>query len=394
MLKCASVYTYEIDDHSAALNEIETQLNEKIALMENTVGIVMCHPEFINSGTLRFICESLPFEIIGVTTAAQAVNDETGEMILTIFVMTSDDVRFKTGVAMNLDKGIDESVKAAFEYTAAGESEAPKLALIFPQIILNYAGDDYIKAWQQFIPGTPIFGTLAMDDTPTFEDSETIFKGENSKTAMPFVFCYGNINPRFLIRTIPEEKVMHYAGEVTKSSGPVVQEINGLNTYKYFESIGLENNGVSSVNYLFLPFSIDQKTRPDYDGVPVIRVLQAFSDDGTAIFHGNVDEGSTFTLLKCEADDVLSTAQDGVTKINEMQDVNGALLFSCIVRRIVTMSSSGAEANEEFRTVRNKLRPDIPFMMGCAGGEICPTLSKDGRLTNRYHNYTLVMLII
>ena len=394
MLNCASVYTYEIDQHSEALNEIKMQLDNKMKLLDNTIGIVMCHPEFINSGTLRYICDNLPFDVVGVTTASQAVNDETGEMILTIFVMTSDDVRFKTGVALNLDKGIDESVKAAYDHIAGSDTETPGLALVFPQIIQNYAGDDYIKALQQYIPDTPMFGTLAMDDTPTFEESETIYKGENSNTSMPFVFCYGNINPRFIIGTIPEEKVMHYTGEITKSTGPLVHEINGLNTYKYFESIGFESNGTSSVNYLFLPFSIDQKKRSDYDGVPVIRVLSAFTDEGTAIFHGNVDEGSTFNLLKCESDDVLATASNGVTKINEMTDVNGVLLFSCIVRRIVTMSVGGAEANEEFKTVKNELRPDIEFMMGCAGGEICPTLSKDGKLTNRYHNYSLVILVV
>ena len=394
MLKCASVYTYEIDDQFTALNEIKSQLDDKLQLLENSLGIVMCHPEFISSGTLRFLCENLPFDMVGVTTASQAVNGETGEMILTVFVMTSDDVRFKTGVAVNLDKGIDESVKNAYEHMAADESETPKLALVFPQIIQSYAGDDYIKALQKYIPDTPMFGTLAMDDTPTFEDSETIYKGENSKTSMPFVFCCGNIDPKFIIGTIPEEKVMHYTGEITKSTGPLVHEINGLNTYKYFESIGFETGGSSKVNYLFLPFSIDQKKRPDYDGVPVIRVLSAFMDDGSAVFHGNVDEGSTFTLLKCEAEDVLSTAQDGVTQINDMSGVNGVLLFSCIVRRIVTMSASGAEANEEFRTVSNTLRSDIPFMMGCAGGEICPTLSKDNKLTNRYHNYSLVILVI
>ena len=33
LLKCASVYTYEIDDPKTALEEIEAQLNEKITLL-------------------------------------------------------------------------------------------------------------------------------------------------------------------------------------------------------------------------------------------------------------------------------------------------------------------------------------------------------------------------
>jgi len=395
MLKCASVYTYEIDDRTAALDEINKQINEKLTLLDNTVGIIMCHTEFISSGMLGYICVNLPFDVIGISTAAQAVNDEAGELILTIFVMTSDDVRFKTGLADNLKNGLDESVKSAYEAASEGETETPRLALIFPPILLKYyAGDDYVKTWQNLIPETPLFGTLAMDDTPTFEDSETIFKGKNSKNAMPFVLCYGNINPSFRIGTIPKEKVMHYTGEITKSSGSIIQEINGISAYKYFESIGFEKDGVSSVNYLFLPFLIDQRKRTDYDGIPVIRVLSYFNEDGSATFHGNVDEGSTFTLLKCESEDILSTAKNCVNEVSEMKDVNGVLLFSCIVRRIVTMSGGNSDANEEFETVKKVLGPVTPFMMGCAGGEICPTLGTSNTLTNRYHEYTLVILII
>jgi len=391
MLRCASVYTYEVDDKESALYEIKTQLDEKMTLLENTIGIIMCHPEFISSGMLQYICAKLPFDTVGGTSAAQAINGEAGELILTIFVITSDEVRFKAGVTDCLEECVDTAVKSAYERVSEGESEAPGLALMFPPILIKHAGDEYVKALQSHIPETPLFGTLAIDDTPTFSDSETVYNGEGSKNKMSFVLCYGNINPRFLIGTIPEENTMPYKGEITSSTGPMVHEINDMNAYKYFESIGFETGGSSSVNYLFLPFSIDQKTLSDYDGIPVIRVLNSFAEDGSAIFHGSVDEGSTFTLLKCESEDVLSTAKQKVEKINEMTDVNGVLMFSCIVRRIVTMNDN---YNEEFENVRDSLRSDIPFMMSCAGGEICPTQFKDGVPTNRYHNYSLIVLVI
>jgi len=391
MLKCASVYTYEVDNKTAALNEIKTQLDDKIKLKSNTVGIVMCHPEFIHSGMVQHISQNLPFDVVGVTTAAQAVNGEAGELMLTIFVMTADDVRFKTGVTDCLSDYGDTTVINDYEIASKGETEESKLAMIFPPIGLQLAGESYIERWQNCIPRTPIYGTLAIDDTATFEDSETIYKGETSKSKMPFVLCYGNINPRFLIGTIPKENTMPYKGEITKSTGSFVHEINELNAYNYFESIGFETSGISSVNYLFLPFSIDQKSREDYDGVPVIRVLDSFSDDGTAKFHGNVDEGSTFTLLKCEAVDVLTTTKQKIEEINKMQDVNGVLLFSCVVRRIVTMTDN---YNEEFEIARDFLNADIPFMMGSAGGEICPTGTRDGVPTNRYHNYSVAILVI
>jgi len=385
------MYTYEIDNPEVAFDEIKSQMDEKLVLLDNTVGIVMCHPEFIVSGTLQYICEKLPFETAGVTTSSQAVNGAAGELIMTIFVMTADDVQFKVGVTGEYEESVDVSVAAAYGKASAGFDVPPALALIFPTISLSYAGDDYVGAWAKIIPGTPSFGTLAMDDTPNFEESETICNGVGYKTSMSFVLCYGNINPRFMIGTVPGDKCMPYRGEVTRSTGHFVHEINNINTYKYFESIGFEAGGKSAVNYLFLPFAVDQKKREDYDGIPVIRVLASFTEDGSAAFHGKVDEGSTFALLKCEPDDVISTTKEKVEQINEIAGVNGVLMFSCIVRRIVSMRENPLM---ELETARGAIKPDIPFMMGYAGGEICPTLVRNGLPTNRYHNYSLAILVI
>ena len=175
------------------------------------------------------------------------------------------------------------------------------------------------------------------------------------------------------------------------SSGPFVSEINGVNAYKYFENIGFVNEGALAENFLFLPFLIDQKKRGDYDGIPVIRGHASFAGDGTAIFRGDVDEGSTFVLLATDSDDVLSVTRQKARQVNTLPDVNGALLFPCIVRRMMTQRLNPLA---ELETVISEINPDIPFMMGYAGGEICPTSVKNGIPANRFHNYSLVILLV
>lgn len=388
MLKCASVYTYELDDHEVAYHEIKEQIAQKIMLMENSVGIIMCHPEFIYSGALKYICEKLPFDTVGVTTSSQAINGEAGELILTLFVMTADDVTFKTGQTQSLEDEVEGPTRAAYEKVSAGMNELPKLALVFPPLILKYAGDVYPNTWGSILSNTPVFGTIAIDDTVSFDSSETIYNGENSKTCMPFVLCYGNIHPRFLVGTLPEDNVLAYQGEVTKAQGPFVAEINNMNAYKYFEERGFASNGAPTDSFLFVPFMIDLKKRADYDGVPVMRVLTTFTEDGTAIFRGNVDQNSIFTLSKCTEEDVVSTAIDKIKEINAMAEVHGVLSFSCIIRRMV----QGADSLREAEGFKNQL--EVPFMFGYAGGEICPTSVKNGSAANRFHNYSLVTLII
>ena len=385
MLKCTSICTSEVDSPEIALSELKEQLGKKLTLLENSVGIIMCHPEFITTGVLKAVCENLPFDTAGITTSSQAVNDGFGELLLTVFVMTSDDVIFKAGVTESVSEDVDAPVKAAYERVAAGTPQNPKLAFVFPPFGLR-AGDAYVRAWEKVLPGTPIFGTCSIDDTANFSECKTVCNGDNYVTAMPFVLCYGNINPRFMIAALSENNVISSKAEVTKAQGNLVFEINNGNALKYFEDMGF----AESVK--FTPFMIDLLKREDYDGVPVIRGHAAFTEDGTAVFYGDVDEGSTFTMLKCDPADVLATTRRKLEEINALPDVNGVILFPCVVRRATLLGTD--KPLSELQSAKEMINPEIPFMMGYAGGEICPTSVRNGIPTNRFHNHTLIALVI
>ena len=391
MLKCVSLYTLEVDSHEIAINDIKEQLESKITLLDNSVGIVMCNPEFIYSGVLKAVCENLPFDLAGVTTASQAVNDATDDIILTVFVMTSDDVRFSTGITEGLINGVDVPLRAAYEKAAAGISDKPKLALVFPPIMLH-GGHTYIRAMEILAPNTPVFGTLSIDDTATLENSETIYNGDNYKSEMPFILCYGNIEPRFLIATASDSTAVTSKIPVTKASDIFVYEINNMNPFEYFTSLGLiERKGQAGI-FQFFQVKVDMPDSKHDDGVPIIRELCYFQDDGTAVFYGDVEEGSTITILKCDVDDILSTTSHAIAQLNEMQNVNGALLFPCSVRRSVLQGVNKTQF--ELEKVKAEINPAIPFMMGYSGGEICPTSFKNGIPANRFHNYSMVILAV
>ena len=385
MLKCASVFTFEVDDPEAAYAEIATQLAQKLTLLEHTVGIIMCHSEFLASGVTQHVCAQLPFDLAGVTTASQAVNEAIGEQILTIFVLTSDDVRFVAGVTDSLSQTVDAPLDRVYKKLTAGLTEPPQLVLAFPPFGLR-AGDDYVHAFEKLAPGAAVFGTLAIDDTATFEECETIYNGVNDREAMAFVLCFGPIKPRFLVATLPESSAVSSKAKITKATGNLVYEIDQQNALKYFE----ERQFAESC--LYTPFYIDLLEREDYDGVPIVRGLASFTEEGAAVFHGEVDEGSTLTILRCETEDVVSTTRQAAALVNDFPEVNGALLFPCTVRRITLLGSG--KPLLELQAAKDTLNDEIPYMIGYAGGEICPTSVKDGVPTNRFHNYSLVILVI
>ena len=269
-------------------------------------------------------------------------------------------------------------------------SETPELAVVFPPLpaLGRHSGDAFVRAWVKSIPGTPVFGTCAIDDSAmTFEECETIYNGISYRDAMPFVLCYGNINPRFLVATFSQSNAMVSKAEITKAKDNIVYEINGMNPYQFFKDLEL----VESVSF-FSPFMIDLLKREDYDGIPVIRGFLSFTEDGAIVFVGDVDEGSHFTMLTYDSEDILPTTRQKLDQLNQMPDVNGALIFPCMVRRAVLLGSG--KPLSELQNARETINPNIPFMMGYAGGEVCPTSVKDGVPTNRYHNYSLVVLVI
>ena len=388
MLRCASVYTCEVDDFDIAMNEINSQINEKLSLLDNTIAVIMCHTEFIESGMVKHICDSLPFELAGVTTSSQAVNETASDVVLTIFIMTSDDVYFRSGITGSLENDLYLPAKEA--YDKIGITETPKLALVFPPLPDKYAGDAYVDAWEKVTPGVPVYGTFSTADTADFSGGKVIYNGEASDTCMSFIYCYGNINPRFLIGTFSEKNAMPYHGEITKSNGTCVEEINNIKAYTYFEELGLAKDGEPNSIFTFVPFLIDQKNRRDYDGVPILRELVTFNEDGSAIFRGNIDEFSTFKMLHGTFEDVILIAEEQLEEAVSLPDINGILTFSCIARRMMVMQK---DSLRELNIARKKIG-NIPFMMGYAGGEICPTSVNDGIATNRYHDYSIITMII
>jgi len=387
MLKCTSVFTYEIDRPEVALDEIKAQLDKNIKLLDNTVGIIMCHTEFISTGVLEFICKNLPFDVAGITTASQAVNNEAGELILTIFIMTSDDISFKTGITESLESSLFDPVKKAYDVASKGESGLPGLLLVFtPFHVTIHSGNEYIRTWNEILPSVPLFGTVAVDDTAAFEDSKTIYNGICSDNAMSFVMLYGDINPRFLIATLPEDTVLSLKGKATKTKGNFVYEVNDINTLKFFTDAGIPKKMAT------VPLMISPPVSDTNDEVSVIRELFSYTDEGVGILGGDVEEGSTISVLSFKPENIKSTFKNRVERINANKDVNGVLIFSCVSRRKALLAVF--EDPAELHIARDDIRQDIPFMMGYSGGEFCPVASVAGTLNNRFHNYSAAILLI
>jgi hypothetical protein len=383
LIRTVVVYTEEIDDAKVAIWEIMTQLIAKGNLLSNTVGLISCHYDFVHSGVVKKLCDALPFPVVGAISSAQAVKEKSGELLLTLMVLTSDDTTFGIGLTPSL-KGSLKGISATYAETRSAREDKPSLVLAFAPFILGNTGDDYVRELTAASGGVPCFGTLAIDDTAEFESSFSIYNGESYRDRLIMVLIYGHVSPRFFVATMSPDKILDRTALVTKSRKNILMELNKRPVVEFFEDLGLTHASEELYAMVSLPFVVDYG-----DGTPpVSRVFIELSPEKHAVCAGDMPEGSRLNIGVFDNKDVLLTSEQALDQaLDSLEEANGLLVYTCLAR-IMTL---GAEHLAEFNLLRGKSR--IPFMMASSGGELCPTRTADGAVINRFHNNVLIACV-
>ena len=383
MIKTLVAQTEEIDDIQAAIIEIKKQLNLEENLKKNSVGIIACHYEFVLSKMVKALCEALPFDVVGTITTAQAVNDQSGTLLFTMMVLTSDTEEFVTTLTPSLSKEPGRVIEEAYiESAKIKGDERPALILAYAPFMLANSGDEYVNVITKASGGVPCFGTLSVDDTLEFSNCFSIYNGEDYRDSMAMVLIYGDISPRFYIATISQEKIVGKPAKVTKSSGHILMEVNDRPVVDYFSDLGLTKASETQYAMSSLPFMLDYE-----DNTPsVSKVFIGLTPEKYAICAGAMPEGSTLYIGVFDKQDVLLTTGNAIESMKkEMQNASGLLIYSCISRNM----SMGANLLDELDLVKDNAG-GLPFMMAYSGGEICPTQVSETRAVNRFHNNAFV----
>ncbi|MDR1950475.1 MAG: FIST C-terminal domain-containing protein [Spirochaetaceae bacterium] len=381
MIKTYVAGTMEIDDEEAAVSEILEQLDPENNLKKNSVGIITCNLEFMEVGIVKALCGKLPFNVVGINTMSTATPGEADTMMLGITVLTSDDVFFSVGVSEPLAPGQEGPIQELFNKTAAALPDKPEMILSFAPLLAEIGGGDtVVRELDAASGGLPNFGTLAIDFTTQIRDPRVIFNGDTWKDRLVIVLLCGNFEPRFSVTRIPEARLLKQRAIITKSAGNIIMEVNDMPVGAYFESLGLAVNGHIANPYL-IPLVIDFND----NAKPVTRTIHGQSPEGYCICGGAVPEGCSMAVGSIDVEDVLKTAIASI-EARPADPEEGLLFFSCAGRNFAL----GLDIMAELKAVRESLGTDRPYMFAYSGGEICPVLTNDGNLKNRFHNVTLI----
>jgi hypothetical protein len=387
MIKSICLKTTEADDVDVAVAEITGQLAGG-KLLRHSVGIITCFADFVSSGVVAAMSEQLPFPIVGTTTLAAASNGFQGEIVLILTVLTSDDVEFTLGATGAITDEDEAPFMAAWEAATAGKPGKPSLMLSFAPLLLNVAADFYAEVWSRITGNIPNFGTLAVDHNQDYHESQTILGKEAFRDRYVFVLFYGNLEPEFFVGGLSEEKAFREKGVVTSSQGNLLKEVNGLPVADYLSSLGLEKdkNGVFKGINSF-PFILNYN-----DGMPpVIRVMFAITPDGSAVCGGKIPKGATLMVGVINSEEVLTISSEVLQKAKERAQAGGKslLIFSCVGRYFAQGFNTTAEMDKT-----QEILGDTPFHLCYSGTELCPVTGKDGKITNRSHNDTIIVCVV
>ncbi|GHV13660.1 hypothetical protein FACS1894219_08770 [Clostridia bacterium] len=392
MIKAITAFTYEVDDRETAVEELLAQLDLKSNLLKNSVGIISCYSEFIGSGIVKAISDALGFPAVGSTTLSNVVKGtDSSYMLLTLTVLTSDDVSFTVGVSEDILSADRSILERAYKSAAETLDESPKLMISFVPLLMNVGGDFFVNSMNEISGGVPNFGTLSVDHTEDYHEARVIANGEEYVNRYAFILLSGNVTPRFYMAGISQEKIFTEKGIATASAGNQLISVNDKPVGDYLESLGLKRNADGSIDGInSFPFIVDYN-----DGTePVIRCMFALTPDGAAVCGGDIPVGATLSVGKIDAAEVVTNTETVLTHaLSELKkDKSFMLMFSCVGRYFAL----GYDPTGELEKAKEILETtEIPFMFAYAGGEICPVYDAErGSTANRNHNDTFIICMI
>jgi hypothetical protein len=376
--------TSEIDEINEAISEIKSQI-DFTALKKNSGGIIFCHIDFFESGVVTGICEMLPFDVIGMTSMAGASQGGYGLYDLTLTILTSDEISFEAGMTNGINKSnyINE-IDNLYKGMRSNVNSDPSLIFSFMPYIRDVSGYEVVDAMDKAVGGIPIWGSITNNIDFNYETVQTLCNGKYLSAGVAMMFLNGPVSPKFIVSSIPERNISNNRAIITKSEGSILRDVNDTPILEYLKDIGLV---ITKENITTTPLMMYYGS----DIKPVALGFYTLFEDGSVLTGGEMPEGTSFAVGSIDADGIFESAESGLNEILTVADRRATLLLPCVTRYIML----APRQESELELITEKLNASgLPFMMGYSGGEICPMPGSDGKLYNRFHNYTFCACIL
>jgi hypothetical protein len=383
MIKMLTAFTEEIDDVDLAVSELLEQLDLDHRCLANSLGIIHCFSDFVESGVVRALSGRLPFDTLGGTTMSASTPSGMSPMGLSVTVLTSGDVRFAGGVSAPVTDSVDAPLTELYGRISAKFPEKPAMLMPFIPFLLNVGGDEFVEKLDALSGGIPAFGTLATSNALDFSKIFTFYNGESYPSSLALALVGSGAEPEFSSISVNEENILRQKAVVTGVNRNILQSINNVPAVRYLESIGLAKDG-DVMGIVSMPFIVYLE-----DGSILIRACFGATGEGALILGGAVPVNSTLALGVMGFEDVVNSTETRVREVLAAAKDRGILMYSCGGRKLAL----GMRPLAEHEKVKECLG-DRPYHFVYSGGEVFPSRLGDGRVVNHLQNDSLIVCIL
>jgi len=385
MIKMMTAFTEEVDEVEDGLAEILGQIDLG-GLKKNSVGLITCHYDFVNSGFLGELCGKLPFDVIGTTTMASSNQHGQSMYALSLTVLTSDDVVFKTAMSKPLDSNdYRDKIDLVYKEAVGKLGGRPSLIISFFPFIKELSGAPIHKCLDEVCGGVPFWGSVATNIDVSYEQCFTFCKDNVERNGLAMLLMHGELDPEFIVVSMPGKNISKTRGQITSSDGCLLKGINGIAPIKYLESLGV---------IIMKDASITTPLMVYYEGStePVALTVYNVYDDGSLLCGGEMTEGASLAVGEITTESILASAGEGIDRLLKSGKRNGVLMLPCVSRYVMLAPNRGGEMD----LIADKMENGrlMPYMVGYAGGEICPVRDEAGVLRNRFHNFSFTVCVL
>jgi hypothetical protein len=388
MIKMISAFTEEIDDVDLAVSEILNRLDlGNNALFQNSIGILHCYNEFVDSGVVKALSEKLPFDVIGATMNSVCESGNMSEMGLMLNILTSDDVNFITGVSGAVDSDMPAAMKKLSDgiNSRLNEGEKPAMLLTFIPLMLTIGADEFVDQINKLFDNIPAFGALPISEEADFSKCYMLYNGEYYENIAIITALTGNVKPQFLTASFPEKNMLRQRGIVTKSESTVLHCVNGMSFEEYAESSGLVDKKEDIPKLISTPIIVDLD-----NGLRLVRVCFTGNGSGGALMGGHIPEGAKIGFSVMDSADIVNTTGQKIEEALETADGRNLLIYACSAR----LWALGPNNTSENDKIIDIIGDSASYYSTYCGGEIFPQWLPDGKVVNHLQNYSLIICMI
>jgi hypothetical protein len=328
----------------------------------------------------------LGFPSIGTTTMALGIPGYIGDIGLSLTVLTSNDVRFSSGVSEPVSSGeIAKPVTELYNQVTGGFDEKPALVFTFPPLLKGegQGGDVFVFELDKASGGgIPLFGTLPITNEIGEKMSRVLYGGMAYESSMALLACYGDLKPEFYTVAVTEKALQVRRAKITGAKLNVLESIDDMPADKYLESIGLSASSLSYISIVVYP----------EDGSKVFRAILKVMDNGALLITGTVPRKAEVSISSINNTDVAESTGKLLGDIikSGTAENRGLLIYACCSRFWIL----GSQWRDEPCKAVSCIKALVPWHFVYSGGEVFPSILANGKIANHLQNYSVIVCVL